>query len=138
MPLGEKVALPWQLPVPSTSFVAGPDLQDGRTSILSWTYEGDSGYTKPSREGIFRQELTFEGVVAYKCTYNLFCSVEIIKLAYDKVVDLGDTEWLSVLKTGVRGLPEEQASLRHLAIFFDEGPCYEFICETVWVSEVRE
>ncbi len=61
---------------------------------------------------------------------------EVIKLAYDRLVDLGETDWLTGLRTG-----SEQAhfgvgkSLRHLAIFFDDGPFYEFVCNQVWLNE---
>jgi hypothetical protein len=133
----ETIPLPWQLPVPTTSFVAGPTLKAGHTSTVSWTYEGDSEFARTKKDGIYRQELNFEGVVAYKCTYSLFCSLEMAKLAYDKVVDLGETEWLSTLRIRASSLHGKANSLKHLAIFFDEGPCYEFVCEAVRVSESR-
>lgn len=133
-PQGERITLPWEIPVPSTSFVSGPELRSGQTSVLSWTYEGDSEFVRPPMEGMIHQELVFEGVIAYKCTYNLFCEADLIKRAYNKLVDLGDTEWLAEVRAGSQGLREEHAPLRHLVIFFDEGPCYEFICETAQVS----
>jgi hypothetical protein len=132
---GKSITLPWELPVPSTSFVSGPELKDGRTSVLSWAYEGDSEFVKPPQDGMVHQALTFEGVVAFRCTFNLFCGSDIINIAYNKLVDLGETEWLISLKgASQRHHIGASESLKHVAIFFDEGPCYEFICEGVRVS----
>lgn len=129
------IDLPWELPVPSTSFVSGPDLKQGRTSVLSWTYEGDSQFARPPQEGMIRTDLRFEGVVAFKCTYGVLCGAGIINVAYNKLVDLGQTEWLTNLRHRSEGhyfiSPE---SLKHVGIFFDEGPFFEFICESVQVS----
>jgi hypothetical protein len=129
------IDLPWKLSVPSTSFVSGPDLKEGRTSILTWTYEGDSEFVKPPQEGIIREELIFEGVVAFKCTYNGICGAEIIRAAYNNLVDFGQTDWLTTLKRASEDhyfIVSE--SLKHTGIFFDEGPFYEFVCESVHLS----
>jgi hypothetical protein len=75
--------------------------------------------------------IKFEGVEAYKCIYLTSCSVEIIKTAYDKLVDCGRSNWLiesEEISERVSGLKKE---LHHYRIFFDEGPCYELICEKV-------
>jgi len=134
--LGKSVSLPWKLPVPSTSFVAGPTFQPGGTSILRWTYESDSEFVAVPFGGIIEQSLNFGGVVGYRCTYDVLCEVELITLAYDRLIDLGETNWPVTLRAG-----SERAHfgggklLKHVAIFFDQGPCYEFVCEGVGVSE---
>jgi hypothetical protein len=134
--LAKPLSLPWKLPVPSTSFVAGPTFQPGGTSVLRWTYEGNSEFVAVHVDGIIEQSLNFGGVVAHRCTYDVLCETELITLAYDNLVDLGETNWLAALRVG-----SERAhfgggkSLKHVAIFFDQGPCYEFVCEGVGVSE---
>jgi hypothetical protein len=82
------------------------------------------------------QSLSFSGVVAHRCIYDVLCEGELITLAYDNLVDLGETNWLAALRAGSEKVHFGGGkSLKHLAIFFDEGPCFEFVCEQVWVSE---
>jgi hypothetical protein len=136
--LEEALSLPWKVPVPSTSFVSGPNFEQRprRVCVLSWEYEGNSEFAKAPREGTIHQDLIFSGVAAFKCTYGLLCGADTINRAYDALVDLGETEWLRALRARVEG-PQKQKgeiSLHHLAIFFDDGPCYEFICEAVQTS----
>src|SRR5438034_7082704 len=77
--------------------------------------------------------LVFESVEALKCTYHKACTVEQIRLAYDTVVDLGASGWLrEIAGRHNRG---EAADLRHLMIYFDDGPCYEFICRGLRVED---
>ena len=131
-------ALPWELPVPSTSLLNEPTIEELRPGlVLNIEYEADSEFVKTPRAGIIRQRLFFEGVVAFKCTNSLLCDVEIINLAYDKLADLGQTEWLSSLQTQPEWLRKELSldAIRHVAIFFDEGPCHEFICRGISISE---
>lgn len=59
-----------------------------------------------------------------------------MSVAYDKIVDLGETIWLIQIKNRMRehgeglsfpsGPPDH---LKHLMINLDDGPCYEFICQ---------
>jgi len=130
-----QLSLPWKLPKPSTYFVEGPRFSPGNSSSLTWTYEDTSDKNPTSQVGIFEQRLIFSGVQAYRCTYSLLTKSEIVKLAYDTVTDLGATDWLSELLSRSYEIDKKQKTLRHVAIFFDEGPCYEFICEKVSVSE---
>ena len=71
--------------------------------------------------------LSFEGVEAFKCTYHNACTVEMVE-TYDRLTDLGETQWLDSVRRQLSGTGEEIDSLRHLMIYFDDGPCYEFIC----------
>lgn len=134
--LEKDLGLPWKVPVPSTSFVGGPTFEKRprRVCVLSWEHEGNSEFVMARSEGTIHQELIFEGVAAFKCTYGLLCGAEMIKLAYDALVDLGETEWLTALRARLGELHKGEAALHHLAIFFDDGPCYEFICEAVQAS----
>jgi hypothetical protein len=85
-----------------------------------------------SDDGDRKAGIIFDSVEAYKCTHMTARSVEMIKTAYDKLVSLDDSAWLSEVKANSdsyyakrQGPPME---LQHLMIFFDDGPCYEFIC----------
>jgi hypothetical protein len=87
-------------------------------------------------------QIVFEQVEAYKCTF-LFAMTSEMNIAYDKLVDLGETSWLTeardrMLECG-EGLsapsgPPDQ--LLHLMFTFDDGPCYEFLCQKFHVEEI--
>ncbi|HWX21639.1 MAG TPA: hypothetical protein VN578_17180 [Candidatus Binatia bacterium] len=47
---------------------------------------------------------------------------------YDRVTDLGDTGWLAEIRQQLQGAREETGGLRHLRLYLDDDPCYEFIC----------
>jgi hypothetical protein len=117
----------WQLPVPSTQFVENPVFQSvgGRTCKLLLLYENDVG--------VVTHTVTFEGVEAYKCTYLTSCTKDMIQTAYDKLVDCGKSPWLKEAQEVSDRVGLTPKSLKHLMIFFDDGPCYEILCEKVSV-----
>jgi hypothetical protein len=78
--------------------------------------------------------LVFEGVEAFKCTYYRACTLEMVE-AYDRLTDLGPTRWLDSIRQQLSGFGGDVAALRHLMIYFDDGPCYEFICRGFRVEE---
>jgi hypothetical protein len=100
----------------------------GRTCTLQAEYEGDG-------DKIVALTIIFQGVEAFKCTYHNTIGAELIRLAYDRVVDLGTTQWLKDIQSELLNRPEDVTSLRHLAIYFDDGPCYEFICRSATAEE---
>lgn len=124
----------WTLPVPSTSLLRGVSFQEllGRTCGLTCEYEDEKGNIKSIR-------LLFEHVLAFKCTYLNACTPEMVEMAYDKVVSLGSTEWLATVRGQANSYAvcykQEVAELKHLMIYFDDGPCYEFICQSFNVEE---
>lgn len=112
------------LPVPSTTLLHGETLHvlPGRTCALTLEYEGDN-------DELVSLKLVFDGVEAFKCTYYKACSVELIRVAYDKVIELGSTDWFSEITERLSAVDADVPELNHLAIYFDDGPCYEFICK---------
>jgi hypothetical protein len=74
----------WTLPFLSSG-LRGVDFQKlvGRSCALTF----DDSENSPVR-------LVFEGVEAFKCTYHNACSREMVA-TYDKLTDLGRTQWLS-------------------------------------------
>jgi hypothetical protein len=120
----------WTLPVPSTALFHGVVFQKllGRTCSLSCDYEDEDEDDK-----VVSLQLLFDGVEAFKCTYYRACSLEMIE-AYDKLTDLGCTEWLNDVKMQLDDSGEDTSELRHLTIYFDDGPCYEFICRSFRVE----
>jgi hypothetical protein len=121
----------WQLNASTTSICNGPVFRagPGRTCALSFVVEEGDLYPTVV--------LTFQGVEAYKCTYLTSTTSDMIKTAYEKVVRLYDTPWL--LDTLSHYNPKRgnnvYKELMHLRIYFDDGPCYEFICTSFSSSE---
>lgn len=119
----------WTLPVPSTALLSDPVFQKlpGRTCALAAEYEDDD-------DNVVSLKMLFEGVEAFKCTYYRACTIDMID-AYDIVVDLGSTEWLTQIESQLVSSHENASGLRHLRTYFDDGPCYEFICRSFRVEE---
>jgi hypothetical protein len=113
----------WQLPFPSSS-LASVDFQKlaGRSCVLSCRHD-DYGLVR----------VIFDGVEAFKCTYHLPCTVDMIE-TYDKLTDLGVTLWLSSIQQQLSENGSDGRTLHHLMIYFDDGPCYEFICRSYRVE----
>lgn len=112
----------WTTPGPSSGFLESATLKTlaGRTCVLNFGAESASGDCQ-------QYELRFYEVVAYKCTYLPGLSVEMLRSAYDKVIDVGMTSWLAETNA-LSANALEGAVLRHLRVCFDDGPCYEFLC----------
>ena len=113
----------WKLPFPSSG-LSGVDFQKlaGRSCALVC----DDGENGPVR-------MVFDGVEAFKCTYHNACTVEMID-TYDRLSDLGRTEWLDSIWRQLTCSGDDVGALRHLMIYFDGGPCYEFVCRSFRVE----
>ena len=120
----------WELPVPSTALLREARFEKllGRTCALEFEYEAEDDNT-------VHVKLLFEGVEAFKCTYLFACTDEMIRAAYDRVVDLGSSEWLEAVRNQVQRNGQDAKDLKHLMIYFDDGPCYEFICRDLTVDQ---
>ena len=120
----------WELPVSSTAFL-GPgatfEQRPKRAAAIRFSYESEDDRT-------CARTLLFEGVQAYKITYYAARYADMLE-AYDRVVDRGQTAWLRELTDNSRrnGFPTQ--GVKHLMIMFDDGPCYEFVCESFRVEE---
>lgn len=123
----------WELPVPSTALLqdARFEIRLGRTCALQFEYEDEDDNTVSVK-------LLFEGVEAFKCTYLFACTVEMIETAYDRVADLGSSEWLDAIRKQLGSHGQEAKDLKHLMIYFDDGPCYEFICRDLRIDQSLE
>ena len=93
---------------------------------MRYQYEGD--------DAVISQKMIFDGVEAFRCAYYRAVSADMIKIAYNRVVDLETTAWLSEIEDRLGYESKNNGSLRHLAVYFDDGPCYEFICKVFRVE----
>jgi hypothetical protein len=114
----------WKLPFPSSG-LSGVYFQMllGRSCALVC----DDDENSPVR-------IVFDGVEAFKCTYHNSCTVEMVE-TYDRLSDLGRTPWLDSVRRQLSRSGETVEALRHLMIYFDDGPCYEFICRGFRVED---
>ena len=79
------------------------------------------------------QCLLFGGVESFRTTYHHSCTREMVD-AYDRVVELPQTTWLEEVRQQLVGVGDSAEGLRHLRIYLDDGPCYEFICRSFRVE----
>src|SRR5215472_12223416 len=87
-------AIVWEMNVPSSGLLREPKLQvlTGRSCCLWWVAEKETG-------GGQTEALLFTGVEAYKTTYMLAYSAEMLSATYDDLVDLGQTTFLSEIRS---------------------------------------
>lgn len=114
----------WQLPVPSTALLDGGPVFEKRARreiALRMSYETD--------DGVDVVALVFEGVEAFRVTYDRARGDWMLE-AYVRLVDLGQTSWLSEISGNLTQHGADAAGLAHLIINFDDGPCYEVICRS--------
>jgi len=115
----------WKMSVPSTALFQSAKFSMllGRKCSLEYSYEAEEDFS------VIFEKLVFDGVESFKCTYYRACSLEMIK-AYDKVVDVGSSAWLSEIRKSLSEYEADASNLMHFRIYFDDGPCYEFICRS--------
>jgi hypothetical protein len=114
----------WQLPVPSTALLNGGPVFEKRPRrevALRMSYETDQGV----------QEVTLisYGVEALKITYDRARGDRMLE-AYDHLVDQGLTPWLSEISGNLKQHGGDVIGLTHIMINFDDGPCYEVLCQS--------
>lgn len=116
----------WTMLAPVTALFDDPTFPalPNRTCALRLSFEGEN--FKETNLG-----LRLRGIEVYRCTDPTSCTPEMFQTAQGKVVGLGSTDLLvPQTNAGVNGAPQ-----RHPMITFD-GPCYEFICTDVEVSDI--
>lgn len=69
----------------------------------------------------------FDDVLAARITYHTACSVEMVA-AYDKLVEICKSDWLSEVKNTIDAAGGDGSNLRQFMLYLDDGPCYEFVC----------
>ena len=74
------------------------------------------------------EKIRFIGVEAYKVSYMFTAQLPEEVDAYDRLVDLGRTEWLEAVTQSLKRHGTDTTELRHLAIELDDGPTYEVLC----------
>jgi len=121
----------WKLPVPSTAIIRGPFFKvlPKRQCEISFSTEAENG-------GEQMTTLLFEGVEAFKCTYlTSLGSIDhqLFREAYANLISLEDSLSLAEVRRSYRQyharMPVPAKEPQHLMMCFDDGPCYEIICQ---------
>ena len=121
----------WKSPVPATA-LDGCAFQKLPRHVCALACD----YEDEDNDKVVTLKLVFAGVEAFKCSYDKACTPEMISTAYGKVVDVGSSQWLNAVRKQVATYGDQKVEeLKHLMIYFDDGPCYEFICRTFRVEE---
>lgn len=113
------------LPIPSSHFTRGAKLATlpQRRCELMWSVEGEG-------TAEVQQSLVFDGVESFRCTYHKAVAATNIRTAYDKLIELEGSAYLMEIRGELEANdPAIVQSLRHLAIYFDGGPYFEFIAK---------
>lgn len=129
------------LPMPS-SWLSSPEFKPGlgrsntiRCEWLEYEKCESKENENPKITQITRVDLIFSKCWGIKITHYVAIDAKWIPLAYGKVVDLGATGWLRNIRSNIAANRIETGQLRHLMICFDDGPLFEFICESFEVEQ---
>jgi hypothetical protein len=71
-------------------------------------------------------ELVFSEVVHYRTTYMPALRADVIREAYDRVVDVGTSPELLEVVAAMEA-NRRTTEVRHYRVCFDDGPCFDFI-----------
>lgn len=114
-------AIIWKSPTPSSGFLKGITVQLRPRREIALTFEFED-----ANEEMCSGELVFSDVVHYRTTYMAGLRAEVIREAYDQVVDVGDSSELLEVLDAMRA-NGRSAEVRHYRVCFDDGPCFDFI-----------
>ena len=121
----------WEMPFPSSSLAGG--------EISCETRRGDKLeiIIQVSEKKSIR--LGFHDVYSVRCTFEMACTGEMID-AYDQVVDVGKSDFLEavVAQMQKREGVDATSGIRHLRVYFDDGPCFEFICRSFTADQTLQ
>jgi hypothetical protein len=121
----------WKISVPVTSIVKGPTFRalPKRQCEISFSIESEAGSERT-------ESLFFDAVVAFRCTYLTSLNMidpELRRQSYGVVISVGESPWLDKVKENhlqyCASAQRTTGELQHLMITFDDGPCFEFVCE---------
>jgi hypothetical protein len=111
----------WKLPRLSQEFRDGPIIRIERDVItMSYDYETPTGAYE-------WKDVSFSGVAAASFTADESCVEEQVA-AYDKLIEVEESGWLTSLQTARQAAQLEPAQgLKHMRIYFDEIGCLDVV-----------
>lgn len=112
----------WKMPDPSSARVGTHFIEEsGRTCIVICNFSPDSTHS---------YRIRFEGVECYRGWYDATCRLELISEGYDRVTEVLQSDWKDEAIRALKKWGRDVSGLKHLMIYFDDGPAYEFICRS--------
>jgi hypothetical protein len=121
----------WKLPVPATAIVRGPffNVLPKRQCEISFSLETESGEDEMT-------SIVFVGVESFKCTFLASLGSidnQLLRESYGTLISLEESQWMTEVGeccSKYYSLSLKQPKIvQHMMISFDDGPCYEIICE---------
>jgi hypothetical protein len=122
----------WEMPIPPTAVYQGPFFRvlDRRQCEISFVAESEDS------SKLETTALLFYGVETFKCTY-LYSLGSIDRglrsEAYGNLISIQPSDWLEIVKNNYRdrrkSTGDADPELQHMMIVFDDGPCFELICQ---------
>jgi hypothetical protein len=122
----------WKMSVSVTSIIKGPYFRvlPSRQCEVSFSIESEGGGEKT-------EALLFAAVEAFRCTYLTSLGAidaDLRRQSYGAVISVRESTWLDTVRESYiqycASARLTAGKLQHLVITFDDGPCYEFICES--------
>jgi hypothetical protein len=111
------------LPTPSTAITSAVELaSDGASASLGFDFDRDGV--------IYRSGVMFSKVRASRWRAEGHCSAWHIEGAYDTVVEVEGSTWVSELEQSQSQRPRKPWTMRHFMLFIDSAGCYEFVAES--------
>jgi hypothetical protein len=109
------------IPCPSTEIVGSPVLRSfGADLALSFEFENDD-------DARFTAGVEFSGVRAFRKRAEKLCSAWHIEEAYDTVVEVSDSDWVSELKAAADPEWRDHFRMRHFMIYLDSFGALEVV-----------
>jgi hypothetical protein len=118
----------WESPSPSSGFLRGVSLQTRPRREIVLSFEFEDAEAKMSK-----MELSFKGVVHYRTTYLPALSAEMINQAYDRLVEFPESIELNEVVSATKA-NGDGSDYHHYRVCFDDGPCFDFICQTFSIN----
>ena len=118
--MNEKGAI-GSIPCPSTEIVGTPVVESvGAALSLSFEFEDDDDVR-------FASGIDFDGVRAFRKRAESLCSAWHIEDAYDTVVEVNGSEWVSELKADGNAQWRDHFPMRHFMIYLDSFGVLEVV-----------
>jgi hypothetical protein len=109
------------IPCPSTEIVGEPEMRvAGADLALSFVFEDDD-------DSRFVARVEFSGVRAFRKRAESFCTVWHVEDAYDTVVEVLDSVWISELASDLSDRWKGRFPMRHFLLYLDSFGALEVI-----------
>lgn len=113
----------YTIPEPSTAFVSEVVFEKrGGTVRLRYEYDRDGV--------VYRSGIAFAGVRALRQQAESHCTAELVREAYDTLVEVEGSDWIRELRAAQPERNRGCGEVRHYMIYLDGSGCYEVVARS--------